>query len=87
MPGSPFVTMIFDTEEELARFTITVIIIVIVIMVVVFMVIFIIIIEQVVIKDIFRFLQGGYSPAGQANQSEFYGSIGSQTFSPYCHLC
>jgi len=42
VPGSPFVTMIFDTEEELARF-----------------------------------LQGGYSPAGpQANQSEFYGSIG-----------
>ena len=78
--------MIFDTEEELARFTITVIIIVIVIIVVVFMVIFIIIIEQVVIKDIFRFLQGGYSPAGQANQSEFYGSIGSQTLSQYCHL-
>merc|ERR1719445_2522459 len=41
VPGSPFVTMIFDTEEELARF-----------------------------------LQGGYSPSGQANQSEFYGSIG-----------
>jgi filamin len=44
VPGSPFVTMIFDTEEELARF-----------------------------------LQGGYSPAGQANQSEFYGSIGSHS--------
>lgn len=42
VPGSPFVTMIFDTEEELARF-----------------------------------LQGGYSPAGpQADQSQFYGSIG-----------
>ena len=78
--------MIFDTEEELARFTITVmvVIIIIVITVVVFIVV---VIEQVGIKDIFRFLQGGYSPAGQANQSEFYGSIGSQThFSPYCHL-
>ena len=85
MPGSPFVTMIFDTEEELARFTITVmvVIIIIVITVVVFIVV---VIEQVGIKDIFRFLQGGYSPAGQANQSEFYGSIGSQTISPYCHL-
>ena len=77
--------MIFDTEEELARFTITVmvVIIIIVITVVVFIVV---VIEQVGIKDIFRFLQGGYSPAGQANQSEFYGSIGSQTISPYCHL-
>ena len=77
--------MIFDTEEELARFTITVmvVIIIIVITVVVFIVV---VIEQVGIKDIFRFLQGGYSPAGQANQSEFYGSIGWQTISPYCHL-
>ena len=31
MPGSPFVTMIFDTEEELARFNFVVIIVVVVV--------------------------------------------------------
>ena len=29
VPGSPFVTMIFDTEEELARFVILIVIIVV----------------------------------------------------------
>ena len=34
MPGSPFVTMIFDTEEELARFNLFVIFIILVVVVV-----------------------------------------------------
>ena len=35
VPGSPFVTMIFDTEEELARFNFIVIFIILVVVVVV----------------------------------------------------
>ena len=64
MPGSPFVTMIFDTEEELARLTNTVmiVIIVIVIIAVVFIFIFVIFIEQVVIKDIFQVPTGRLLP-------------------------
>ena len=72
VPGSPFVTMIFDTEEELARSTV--------------ILNFILnphcqVKHQPSSKMFCRFLQGGYSPAGQANQSEFYGSIGLQSLS------
>ena len=56
--------MIFDTEEELARFTITVmvVIIIIVITVVVFIVILVIIIDQVIIKDVFQVPTGRLLP-------------------------
>ena len=64
--------MIFDTEEELARSTV--------------ILNFILsphcqVNHQPSSKMFCRFLQGGYSPAGQANQSEFYGSIGLQSLS------
>ena len=51
VPGSPFVTMIFDTEEELARFNVTVIFIIVV--VVVFIRIFVMI-DVLIRKDVLQ---------------------------------
>ena len=53
MPGSPFVTMIFDTEEELARVSVTVIFIIVVVVVVVFIRVFIMI-DVLIRKDVLQ---------------------------------
>ena len=76
MPGSPFMVMIFDTQEELSRFLqvkqnlcllITYLCM------------------SVYIDNFFKFFQqGGYSPTGQF--SEMYGSIGGHYSSHYGNL-
>ena len=58
MPGSPFVTMIFDTEEELARFNVKLIFIIVV---VVFIAIFIMI-ALLIRKDVLQVPTGRLLP-------------------------